>query len=112
MTTALARRPAASLVAEASGERLPTYVTREQARAIINAASSQTHRLLLECLLQSGGHSSRSRRSALGSAHGTRKLDVARVAAGAHSPLDAKQQRPGRSVGLIHLALGQFLFMC
>lgn len=53
-TTALARRPAASLVAAAAGERLPTYVIREQARAIINAASSQTHRLLLECLWQSG----------------------------------------------------------
>jgi integrase/recombinase XerD len=55
MTTALARRPAVSLVAAASGERLPSYVTREQARAIINAASGQTHRLLLECLWQSGG---------------------------------------------------------
>src|SRR6266568_8339148 len=56
MTTALARRPAASVVAEASGEHLPSYVTRDQARAIINAATSQTHRLLLlECLWQSGG---------------------------------------------------------
>src|SRR5437899_5053237 len=55
MTTALARRPAASLVAEASGEHLPSYVTRDQARAIINAASSHSHRLLLECLWQSGG---------------------------------------------------------
>ena len=53
--TSLARRPAASLLAEASGEHLPSYVTREQARAIINAAASQTHRLLLECLWQSGG---------------------------------------------------------
>ena len=53
--TSLARRPAASLLAEASGERLPSYVTREQARAVINAASTQTHRLLLECLWQSGG---------------------------------------------------------
>ncbi len=55
MTTVLVRRPTASLVAEASGEHLPSYVTREQARAIINAASSQTYRLLLECLWQSGG---------------------------------------------------------
>src|SRR5918912_3723804 len=53
--TSLARRPAASLLAEASGEHLPRYVTREQARAIINAVTSQTHRLLLECLWQSGG---------------------------------------------------------
>src|SRR5919201_2232436 len=53
--TSLARRPTASLLAEASGEHLPSYVTREQARAIINAAATQTHRLLLECLWQSGG---------------------------------------------------------
>src|SRR5919201_5370898 len=53
--TSLARRPTASLLAEAAGEHLPSYVTREQARAIINAASTQTHRLLLECLWQSGG---------------------------------------------------------
>ena len=53
--TLLARRPVASLLAEASGERLPSYVTREQARAIINTATTQTHRLLLECLWQSGG---------------------------------------------------------
>ena len=53
--TSLARRPAASLLAEASGEHLPSYVTRAQARAIINAATTQTHRLLLECLWQSGG---------------------------------------------------------
>src|SRR5919202_2588170 len=53
--TSLARRPAASLLAEAAGEHLPSYVTREQARAIINTATTQTHRLLLECLWQSGG---------------------------------------------------------
>jgi integrase len=53
--TSLARCPAASLLAAAAGERLPSYVTREQARAIINAAPTQTHRLLLECLWQSGG---------------------------------------------------------
>jgi hypothetical protein len=39
--TSLARRPVASLVAEVSGEHLPSYVTREQARAIINAACTQ-----------------------------------------------------------------------
>src|SRR5918912_2548012 len=53
--TSLARRPTASLLAEAAGEHLPSYVTREQARAIINAATTQAHRLLLECLWQSGG---------------------------------------------------------
>ena len=53
--TSLTRRPAVSVLAEASGEHLPSYVTREQARAIINTATTQTHRLLLECLWQSGG---------------------------------------------------------
>src|ERR671927_554356 len=53
--TLLARRPAASLLAEAAGKHLPSYVTREQARTIINAATTHTHRLLLECLWQSGG---------------------------------------------------------
>src|SRR5919202_6128393 len=53
--TSLAPRPAASLLVAASGEHLPSYVTRDQARATINAATTQTHRLLLECLWQSGG---------------------------------------------------------
>lgn len=53
--TSLGRRPAVSLLAEAAGERLPTYVTRDQARRIINAAGTQTHRLLLECMWKSGG---------------------------------------------------------
>jgi integrase len=51
----LAPRPAASIVARVAGERLPTYVIREQARAIINAATTLQHRVLLECLWQSGG---------------------------------------------------------
>jgi integrase/recombinase XerD len=55
MSRALAPRPTASLVAQAAGDRLPSYVTREQARAIINAAATTTHRLLLEALWQSGG---------------------------------------------------------
>src|ERR671933_135418 len=57
--TSLARRPAASLLAEASGEHLPSYVTRAQARAVINAATTQTHRLLLECLWKSGSRKKR-----------------------------------------------------
>jgi hypothetical protein len=47
-------------------------------------------------------------RPRLGPRH-TQDVDVARVAAGAYSPLDAKQHRPGHGVGLINLALGQFL---
>lgn len=54
--SALARRPASSLVAEATAAGdFPSYVTREQARAIINAAETRTQRLLLETLWQTGG---------------------------------------------------------
>jgi hypothetical protein len=42
---ALAKSPAAAIVAQAAGPRLPSYVTREQARAMINAAETTTHRL-------------------------------------------------------------------
>jgi hypothetical protein len=45
-STSLAPRPAASLLGEAAGEHLPSSVSREQARAIINAATTQTQRLL------------------------------------------------------------------
>ncbi|MDQ6669951.1 MAG: site-specific integrase [Chloroflexota bacterium] len=41
-------------MAQAAGDRLPSYVTREQARAILNVAATTTHRLLLETLWQSG----------------------------------------------------------
>jgi integrase len=44
-----------SIVAAASGSTLPRYVLPELARAIINSASTTQHRLLLECLWQSGG---------------------------------------------------------
>jgi hypothetical protein len=37
------------------GRRLPAYVTREQARAVIAAAQSTRDRLLFECLWQTGG---------------------------------------------------------
>ncbi len=52
---ALARRPAAAIVAQAARPKLPSYVTREQARVMINAAETTTHRLLLETLWQTGG---------------------------------------------------------
>jgi integrase/recombinase XerD len=55
MSTALAARPVVSLVAEAAGVGLPRYVLPDQARAIINAAATTQHRLLLETLWQSGG---------------------------------------------------------
>ncbi len=40
----LVRRPTASLLADASGEHLPSYVTREQARAIVDAGATRTAR--------------------------------------------------------------------
>jgi integrase len=54
-STSLARRPAGAVLAVTAGATLPTYVTREQARAMINATETTTHRLLLETLWQSGG---------------------------------------------------------
>jgi integrase len=51
----LARRSVEALVGEAAGARLPAYVTREQARAVIAAAGSTRDRLLFECLWQTGG---------------------------------------------------------
>jgi integrase len=56
MAAPLAHRPsAAAVVGEAAGARLPAYVTREQARAVIAAAQSTRDRLLFECLWQTGG---------------------------------------------------------
>src|ERR671933_1105283 len=52
--SALVRQPATAILAQAAGDRLPSYLTREQARAIINVAATTTHRLLLETLWQSG----------------------------------------------------------
>jgi integrase len=49
------RPAAAALLAAAAGARLPTYVSRDQARAMINATETTMHRLLLETLWQSGG---------------------------------------------------------
>ena len=56
MNAPLARRPAtAAVVAEAADIRLPAYVTREQARAVIAAARNSRDRLLLACRWQTGG---------------------------------------------------------
>jgi integrase len=46
---------ATAIVARAGGDGLPSYVTAEQARAVVDAAETTQHRLLLECLWQSGG---------------------------------------------------------
>lgn len=55
MTTALASRPPLAIVGASAGARLPSYVSRDQARAIINAAQTTSHRLLLEAIWQTGG---------------------------------------------------------
>lgn len=47
--------PATAIIARAGADGLPAYVTAEQARAVIDAAETTQHRLLLECLWQSGG---------------------------------------------------------
>lgn len=52
---ALIPRPVTSVVAAEAGAALPTYVTREQAHAMIIAARTTTHRVLLKCLWQTGG---------------------------------------------------------
>jgi hypothetical protein len=66
MATALATRPVVSLVAEVAGVGMPRYVLPDQARAIINAAATTQHRLMLEVLWQSGGRLPRSCDSGLG----------------------------------------------
>jgi hypothetical protein len=60
----LARRPAGALNASLGGTvgpKLPRYVTREQARAIINAAETTRNRLLLERFGQIGGRATHGR---------------------------------------------------
>src|SRR4051812_42863076 len=44
-----------SIVARAQATGMPAYVTPEQARAVIDAATRTRDRLLVECLWQSGG---------------------------------------------------------
>jgi integrase/recombinase XerD len=52
---ALAPRPATAIVASTSGGGLPRFITRDQAAALVNAAETTTHRLLLQTLWESGG---------------------------------------------------------
>lgn len=53
--TAIATRPPLALLGASAGARLPSYVSRDQARAMINATQTTTHRLLLEAVWQTGG---------------------------------------------------------
>lgn len=54
-SAALTRRPTTAALADAAGAKLPAYVTRDQARAVITAAATTRDRLLFECLWQTGG---------------------------------------------------------
>jgi integrase len=51
----LAVRPTSALVARATGSALPPYVTREQALAVINAAATTQHRLMVQSFWETGG---------------------------------------------------------
>ena len=69
--------PATAVVARAGGAGLPSYVTAEQARAVVDAAETTQHRLLLECLWQTGGRVSevlRLRRCDVDSTEGAVRL--------------------------------------
>jgi integrase len=95
MTTALACRPAVSLVAESAGAGLPRYVLPDQARATINAADTTTHRLLLEVLWQSGGRLSEVLR--------LRPCDVDQVER-ALRLTNLKQRRRGNRTKLVYVS--------
>jgi integrase len=95
VATALAQRPAAAIIAAAACPHLPTYVTRDQARAIINAGETTMHRLLLETLWQSGGRVTevlRLRRSDLVEAEGALRLT------------NLKQRRRGQKHKLVYVS--------
>jgi integrase/recombinase XerD len=93
--TALVRRPAIAIVAEAAGPHLPSYVTRDQARAIINNAETTLHRLLLETLWQSGGRVTEILR--------LRPVDLVE-AEGALRLTNLKQRRRGQKHKLVYVS--------
>jgi site-specific recombinase XerD len=72
-------KPAAALVAGIAGARLPSYVSPEQARAIINAAQTTRDRLLLECFWQTGGRVSEVLRLRPCDVHRQQHLGHARI---------------------------------
>ncbi len=94
-STALAPRPATAIVAEAAGARLPGYVTRDQARAIINTAETTMHGLLLETLWQSGGRVTEVLR--------LRPVDLVE-AEGALRLTNLKQRRRGQKHKLVYVS--------
>jgi integrase len=97
---------ATAIVARAGGDALPAYVTAEQARAVVDAAVTTQHRLLLECLWQSGGRVSEVLR--------LRRCDVDQ-AEGALVLENLKQRRRERRRKLVYVSGGlvaQLLAYC
>jgi integrase len=89
--------PAAALVARAQDSGLPSYVTQEQARAIVAAAATTRDRLLAETLWQSGGRVSEVAR--------LRRCDVD-PAEGALRLVNLKQRRRDRAAKLVYVSGG------
>ena len=85
-------------VTPAGAGGLPTYVTPEQARAVVDAARTTRDRLLVECLWQSGGRVSR-RCSASGGATST-------PAEGALTLANLKQRRRTAPAKRVYVSTG------
>jgi integrase/recombinase XerD len=89
--------PATAVVARAGGDGLPSYVTAEEARRVIDAAESTRDRLLLETLWQTGGRVSELARR--------RRCDV-EPAEGALRLQNLKQQRRAMAAKLVYVSSG------
>jgi integrase/recombinase XerD len=108
MATALAQVPtndrrvttppaATAVVARASSDGLPSYVTAEEARRVIDAAETTRDRLLLETLWQTGGRVSevaRLRRGDVDPAEGALRL------------VNLKQKRRALAAKLVYVGSG------
>jgi hypothetical protein len=97
---------ALTIVARAGGDGLPAYVTADQARAVVDAAETTQHRLLLECLWQTGGRVSEVLR--------LRRCDVDPTE-GAVQLVNLKQRRRDKARKLVYVSSGlvaQLLAYC
>jgi integrase/recombinase XerD len=108
MATALAVTPASrsstpappsatAVVARAGGDGLPSYVTQDEARRVIDAAETTRDRLLLETLWQTGGRVSEVAR--------LRRCDV-EPAEGALRLVNLKQKRRALAAKLVYVGSG------
>jgi integrase/recombinase XerD len=94
LTRAPAPASAATTLARAQGTGLPAYVTAEQARAVIDAATRTRDRLLVETLWQTGGRVSEVCR--------LRRTDIDRTER-ALRLTNLKQRQPGK-VKLVYVS--------